>query len=260
MKAKLSLMVLWVSLGIAASQAATNQVVYFLVGFVPWRLEEFNSHDSFILPLTDSKDIAHARDLVRALNEYLQSSDPFKRFPPEGVDALQVAAFFAKGSDGINCNYLAPGKPLWSWHVTKLLGFFDYFVDFVPLGTPTELEQDLEGWIRKWEGWVDPWGKDSAWFAGYMVAEEIVPPVRLKAEVIQSGLGQRGGSPQMVILTWPALGENYAYTVEWATSLSAGDWAPWPGQTWPISETSVQVPVSSEARFFRLKIERTLAP
>jgi type IV secretory pathway TrbF-like protein len=112
MKAKLSLMVLWVSLGIAASQAATNQVVYFLVGFVPWRLEEFNSHDSFILPLTDSKDIAHARDLVRALNEYLQSSDPFKRFPPEGVDALQVAAFFAKSSDGINCNYLAPGKPL----------------------------------------------------------------------------------------------------------------------------------------------------
>jgi hypothetical protein len=61
--------------------------------------------------LSDPADIAHARDLIH-------------RGPAAAGEPI-VVANIASGRDGINRDYLAPGAPLWSWHVAEFLAFAD---------------------------------------------------------------------------------------------------------------------------------------
>lgn len=109
---------------------ARGGVVYFVVGE---RKESAELHDSFVLPLSADADVAHARDLVA-----------------RGPDAAGAAIVFAEvvaGSDGVNRNTLAPGEPLWHWHVSRFEGFGDFGIELVD-GNPTYLEGDVPGWIQ----------------------------------------------------------------------------------------------------------------
>jgi len=83
--------------------AAFGQTVYFLVSEI-----EPAYGDSYVLPLTEPNDIAHARDLIA--------------YGPSAGFAI-VRADIACNSDCINRDYLSPAKRAWSWHVTDFIGF-----------------------------------------------------------------------------------------------------------------------------------------
>ena len=82
--------------------------VYFVVSERPGQIVH---GDSFILPLKDDADVAHARDLIER--------------GPEAAGEPIVVAKIEAGADGINRNVTAPSEPLWSWHVTEFERFAD---------------------------------------------------------------------------------------------------------------------------------------
>jgi hypothetical protein len=114
--------------------------------------------DSYILPLTDPADIAHARALISS---------------PPGTLSSIVVANIAEGSDGVNRDWLASGKPAWSWHVTEFQGFADFTVEVLD-GWPTFVEQDIPGWIANTGGQIGFWSYT-------VVAELPVPEPRANA-------------------------------------------------------------------------------
>ena len=89
-------------------------------------------HDSFVLPLSDAVDVAHARDLIA-------------RGPDAAGNGIVFASVVA-GADGINRNVVADGEPPWHWHVSEFEGFGDFGIELVD-GNPTFLESDVAGWI-----------------------------------------------------------------------------------------------------------------
>ena len=112
--------------------------VYFVVS----ELDPSGPHgDSYILPLEAAADIAHARDLIAN---------------GAAAGATIVVAQIAPGSDGINRDVLAPGEPLWSWHVTAFSGFADYTIEILD-GWPSYVEQDVAGWIANTNGTIGFW-------------------------------------------------------------------------------------------------------
>jgi hypothetical protein len=113
--------------------------VYFLVTELPGQAVH---HDSYVLPIEAPADIEHARDLIA-------------RGPAEAGASIAVAQI-AAGADGINRNELAPGKPLWDWHVTAFEGFADNTVEILD-GWPSFVEQDVSGWIANTNGRVGFW-------------------------------------------------------------------------------------------------------
>lgn len=118
-----------------------GETVYFLVA-EPNRI--FHG-DSYVLPLTEPNDIAYARDLIKY---------------GIAVDLPIVVAHIDCNSDCINRDYLAPAKPVWSWHVTQ----FDYFADATP--------EIYDGW----PGYVDSNCKDvpkTIGFWSYTVTAEL---------------------------------------------------------------------------------------
>jgi hypothetical protein len=120
----------------AVAQAAP---VYFVVS----EINPASGHgDSYILPLEQAADIAHARDLIL--------------YGPSIGAAIAVAHITA-GSDGINRNVLAPGEPLWSWHVDQFEGFADITVEILD-GWPGYVEQDVNGWINNTNSYIGFWG------------------------------------------------------------------------------------------------------
>jgi len=116
-----------------ASTAASSVYagpVYFVVGERQFKGSRF---DSYVLPLTEAADIAHARDLIA-----------------RGPDAAGEPIAFASvvgGADGINRNVVARGEPLWHWHVSQFEGFGDFGIELID-GSPTTVENDVQGWIR----------------------------------------------------------------------------------------------------------------
>jgi hypothetical protein len=117
----------------AASTASLAAPVYFLVSRLPDQIEH---GDSFVLPLEDPEDIAHARQLVR-----------------RGRDAgnYLVAADIVAGADNINRDILAPGKPAWSWHISNFDQFADASIELTD-GWPGFIESDVQGWINNTGG------------------------------------------------------------------------------------------------------------
>jgi hypothetical protein len=133
-----------------AGARASAGPVYFLVTEYPG--QEVH-HDSYVLPLQDANDIAHARDLIT-------------RGPAAAGAAIAVAQI-AAGADGINRNETAPGKPAWSWHVTNFDGFADNTVEILD-GWPGFIEQDVAGWIANTNSRIGLWS--------YTVTRELTGP------------------------------------------------------------------------------------
>jgi hypothetical protein len=97
--------------------------------------------DSYVLPLSDSNAIAHARKLIS--------------MGPDAGEPIVVAKI-AKGANGINRNYLAAGSPPWSWHLTGFEGFADFTIEILD-GWPTYVEGDVDGWIANTNGTIGFW-------------------------------------------------------------------------------------------------------
>ena len=113
------------------------ETIRFLVG----ETAEAVHGDSYVLPLSDAADIAHARKLIS--------------MGPE-AGAPIVVSHIAKGANGINRNYLAAGAPAWSWHLTEFQGFADFTAEIYD-GWPTFIEDDVDGWIDNTEGTIGFW-------------------------------------------------------------------------------------------------------
>jgi len=129
----------WVALAVAVmllmSAAARSFAapVYFLVSEFPDQKEH---GDSFVVPIEDADDIAHARDLINR---------------GRAAGQTQVTADMVAGADDINRNILADGKPAWSWHISRFDGFADVGIELTD-GWPSFIEQDVQGWINNTGG------------------------------------------------------------------------------------------------------------
>jgi hypothetical protein len=149
-----------------AARPAAARAELFVVAELPGRAAH---GDSYVLPLTDPADIAHARALI-------------DRGPEAG--ATIAMAFIAPGADAINRDYLAPGAPEWSWHVTGFLGFEDFSAEIYD-GWPGYVESDVAGWMANTGGVVGFWN--------YTVAAEVGPsPAPGPATLTLAGLGALG--------------------------------------------------------------------
>jgi len=109
-------------------------------------------NDSYVLPLSDPQDIAYARGLIGT-------------GPPIGLSTI-VVANIEGGADGINRDFLAPGAPLWPWHVTEFLGFADFTAEILD-GWPTTVDQYFLG--------GDQNGSATIGFWSYSVVAELDP-------------------------------------------------------------------------------------
>jgi len=116
-----------------ASGGAFAAPVYFLVSEFPDQIEH---GDSFVLPLEDADDIAHARDLIQH---------------GKAAGRTQITADIVAGADNINRNILADGKPAWSWHISDFDQFADVGIELTD-GWPSFIEQDVKGWINNTGG------------------------------------------------------------------------------------------------------------
>jgi hypothetical protein len=117
-------------------------------------------HDSFVVPLTDPDQVAHARDIIA-------------RGPDVAGEPI-VFASIARRSDHINRNLLTNGQPEWNWHVTGVSGFGDVGIELLD-GSPTYVSQHLDTWLRETSGHIGFWN--------YTVSKELpgypdrVPPI-----------------------------------------------------------------------------------
>lgn len=123
--------------------------VQFLVAELPGTATH---GDSYVLPLEDPAAIAHARAIV--------AQGP-------SIGETIVLAKIAPGADGVNRDWLAPGRPEWSWHVVEFVGFADIAAEILD-GWPGFVESDVAGWIENTEGTIGFWG--------YTVAAELPEP------------------------------------------------------------------------------------
>lgn len=124
MRKRIALIVL-ASLGACLISQARGRTVYFLVGEYPG----FEAHnDSYVLPLSEPNDIAHARDLIT--------------LGPTGRESI-VVADIACGPDGINRDYLRTGEPFWCWHVTEFDEFADITIEILD-GWPGHVNEHCE--------------------------------------------------------------------------------------------------------------------
>lgn len=118
-----ALVLIAVLAGALAESASATGVRYFVVAENPSTFDPCFHCDSYILPLSDPEDIAEAREIIARGGT--------------GLGTIVVAKIVA-GSDGINRDVLAPGEPLWSWHVTEFGLFADGVIEI------------LEGWPGGW--------------------------------------------------------------------------------------------------------------
>jgi hypothetical protein len=135
----------------AAARADAPESVRFLVAENP--AGGACSHcDSYVLPLSAQADIAAARDLIAR----------------GGTGGGTIAvAHVAAGADGVNRDWLAPGAPAWSWHVSDFVGFADTTVEILD-GWPGFVESDVDGWIANTNGTIGFWS--------YTVVQELPEP------------------------------------------------------------------------------------
>lgn len=144
------------------SSQASAAPVYFVVS----EINPSAGHgDSYLLPLEDATDIAHARDLI--LNG-------------PSIGSSIVVAHIASGTDGVNRNVLEPGEPLWSWHVDQFSGFGDFTAEVLD-GWPGFVEQDVNGWINNTNGYIGFWSYT-------VTAELITVPIPGALALFLSGL------------------------------------------------------------------------
>lgn len=206
-------------------RAETNSIVYFLVGTIPWGPAE-----SYVLPLSEPEDIAHARWLIAedAVNRG-GPEDPL----PEGSRTI-ISARVAKGADGINRNYSVRGYPAWSWHVSEFRGFWDYTAEILD-GGPSFVENALDQWVESGIG-----------FWGFTVVRELGPfPLYVAAE------------PQAdeLIIYWSGVGTNVVYSLESAESPAFTNWVLEASGLPPVKTNQWTMPLPESAeRYYRVLV------
>ena len=132
----------WITLGTLAVLAAgcpqPEDTVYFLVADAV-----YSNGDSYLLPLTDPDDIDVARTIASDLKTF--------------GDAIVVADIEPGSSDGAYLNEdLEGGLGPWSWHVAEFVEFAGATAAILD-GTPTLVEQDVDGWIANTGGRIGFW-------------------------------------------------------------------------------------------------------
>jgi hypothetical protein len=137
---------------------ASGEMVYFQATEPPG---QETHHDSFVLPLTNPGDIAHARQILS-----LGASN---------AGATIVNAGMAAGADGINRDSLADDRHLWSRHATRFNGFGDVGIELLD-DWPGLVERDVPGWIRNTDGRIGFWN--------YAVSRELPVASQPKPEPI----------------------------------------------------------------------------
>jgi len=152
--------VIILSLVLVISANVVGETVYFLVGEInPTR------NDSYVLPLTDPNDIAHARGLLEFGHNI-------------------IVANIECCSCSINRDYLSPGKPLWRWRVTEFLGFAEITAEILD-GWPGFVDADCAGWITNTGGTIGFWS--------YTCLERTVAQSRLRRTRLVRGGRYRPG-------------------------------------------------------------------
>ena len=209
------------SMSPTASGAAAD-ATYFVLS------HRTGTHGSCILPLTKPEDIAEARRQM-ALE----------------VPTLIPTMYVARGADGINRDYLAPGKPAWRWHVTGFIGFAEGIA--AENGTtPHGIERGGGYWQSATDG--------IASLPGYKpVAELMLEEIFFIAASL---------TPSGVQLRWLDLGTNYVYTVETSDAVEPPSWMAAAGGSWPIAATNWTDTTASALSpwFYRVKAERQVPP
>ena len=172
-----------VSVLACAAGVARAGVVHFVVAERPGVVEQ---GDSFVLPLSNDADIAHARDLIAR--------------GPDAAGAPIAFAEISAGPDGVNRDVLAAGEPLWNWHVSAFEGFGDIGIELVD-GNPTLVEADVRGWIENTRRTEDEDAGHIGFWNYTVVAElEPVPSIPLPAAV---PAGVVGVIAILVARRWP---------------------------------------------------------
>jgi hypothetical protein len=182
--------------------------------------------DSYVVPITEPDDIAHARLLVS--------------LGPSNVPQPLVGARIAPGKDGFNRDYYDPKLPEWSWHVTEFLRFADFSIEILD-GSPSDVESD-PAWYQ---------GEDVRrgviGFWNYTVVRELGTQPLFMSAVSQG---------EMIHLFWSGLGTNSTYTLECTDRLNNTNWAPVPGATWPLNTNQwTLAATNAPAKFFRVRAE-----
>lgn len=143
--------------------------------------------DSFLLPLTDAADVAHARALID--------------LGPNAAGAPLVFAEIRAGGDGVNRDVLADGEPLWDWHVSRFEGFGDGGIELVD-GWPGFIEQDVAGWIANTRRDPDAPGHIGFW--SYTVVAEFDGDAAPPGVPLPPG-AHAGGLMLACLVTWAQL-------------------------------------------------------
>ena len=219
---KLSLAVLLAG-GVSLSTFG-GQTIYFLVGLVPWFTNP-PVRESYVLPLSEQKDIDYAR--------YLISAGLSLRF--SGTNVIVLANCVA-GGDGINRNYLDPKFPSWSWHVSQFLEFGFATADNLD-GSPSYTEYMYSN--------APPGGQFEIGYWRYTVVQEL-GPAPLMLSITPQG--------ENLEFYWSAPGTNYVYTLEGSESLRGTDWFALAGDSWPLMTNRWTLPrTNAPARFYRVR-------
>ena len=144
----LSFFILQINCNKPGNSVKTNpETVYYLVAErIPFHL------DSYILPLSNPKDIAIADNIIN------------------GTAPMQIVVtnidYGSEEGQYINRDLLNPSKRKWSWHVTNFIGFADAVVRNLD-GWPTYVEDHLNRWMRNTEGRIG--------FATYTIIRRVNP-------------------------------------------------------------------------------------
>ena len=145
------------------ARSADAETRYFKVAEWPGQVHH---GDSYVLPLTDPADIAHAEDLIN-------------QGPAVAGNAI-VQAKIAPGSDGINRDFNQKGHPPWSWHVTELEAFVPYTIEIYD-GWPGMVEDDIPFWMGNTGGHIGFWH--------YTVVEDVTHQVPEPASLALLAVG-----------------------------------------------------------------------
>ena len=123
--------------------------------------------DSYLVPISDPADLREARDVIRGLN---------------GLETIVVCRITVP-SDGINRDVLAPGEPLWSWHVIEFLTFAETTQETLD-GWPGLVEANPYAYIHP-----PPEGDNtgSIGFWSYTVTQELGPGPGISPPAATSG-------------------------------------------------------------------------
>lgn len=166
----------------AVASPARAGKIEFLVAEPPWLV---HNEDSYVVAIDESRSdlIAHAR----ALADWVAAGGDQANSP----GATIVVAPVAPGADGINRNVLAPGEPLWSWHVAGDPSFTDFTIEVLD-GWPTFVEEDVPGWIANTNGHIGFWNYTVVAELGQLVPEPSSLGLAVVATVVLS-IGLAGG-------------------------------------------------------------------